>query len=154
MAALGCGLNGSTQHALEIEHPGRRARRFCRRVVRAGAASVADGRTDISKCRFAMEPRQNRRSGCQLGKVASIFIGKRSVTHLNFSYSSDSKAFLRDNGFPTKCCVDRLKSQPIAALQTNYTRTAAIERKADVRSFRITSQSQSAFGQNRTFDLA
>ena len=80
-AAYDCGLNGSTQHPLEIEHSGRRARRFCRRVVRAGAASVADGQTDISKCRFEMEPRQNRRSGCQLGKVASIFIGKRSVTH-------------------------------------------------------------------------
>ncbi len=55
-AALGCGLNGSTQHSLETEHPGLRARGFCRRVIRAGAASAADGRTDISKSRFAMEP--------------------------------------------------------------------------------------------------
>ena len=36
MAALGCGLNGSTQHPLEPWHLGLRARRFCRRVVRAG----------------------------------------------------------------------------------------------------------------------
>jgi hypothetical protein len=76
-----CYFNRSTQHQLETELPGLRARGFCRCVVGAGAASAADGRTDISTSRIAMEPRQNRRSGCQSGKVVSISVDKRSVSH-------------------------------------------------------------------------
>ncbi len=81
MTALPCGLNGSTQHPLETEHPGLRARRFCRRVVRAAAACVADGRTDISKSQFAMEPPSKQEIGLSVGQGASIFIDKRSVSH-------------------------------------------------------------------------
>ena len=68
MTALPCGLKGSTQHLLETEHPGLRARRLCRRVVRAGAASVADGRTAISKSRFAMEPPSKQAIGLSFGQ--------------------------------------------------------------------------------------
>jgi len=70
---LGCGLNGSTQHPLEIEHPGLRARRFYRRVVRAGAASVADGRTDISNSQFAMEPPSRQEIGLSVGQGSQHF---------------------------------------------------------------------------------
>jgi len=73
MAGMGCGLNGSTQHPLETEHPGLRARRFCRRVVRAGAASVANGRTDISKSRFAMEPPSEQAIGLSFGLGSQHF---------------------------------------------------------------------------------
>ncbi len=73
MAGNGCGLNGSTQHSLETEHPGLRARRFCRRVVRAGAASVADGRTDISKSQFAMEPPSRQEIGPSVGQGSQHF---------------------------------------------------------------------------------
>ncbi len=72
-AANDCHFNRSTQHPLETEHPGLRARRFCRRVVRAGAASVADGRTDISKSRFAMEPPSNQPIGLSVGQGSQHF---------------------------------------------------------------------------------
>ena len=73
VAALGCDLNGSTQHSLEAEHPGLRARRFYRRVVRAGAASIADGRTDISKSQFAMEPPSKQATGLSVGQGSQHF---------------------------------------------------------------------------------
>ena len=55
MSALGCGLNGSTQHPGETAPPGFQARGFCRSVLRAGAATVIDERADDSKSRFAQE---------------------------------------------------------------------------------------------------
>ena len=73
MTANDCGLNGSTQHPLETEHPGLRARRFCRRVVRAGAACVADGRTDNSKSRYAMEPPSIQAIGLSVGQGSQHF---------------------------------------------------------------------------------
>ena len=68
MAGIGGGLNGSTQHLLETELPSLRAREFFRYVVRAGAASAADGRTDISTSRFAMEPPSKQANGLSVGQ--------------------------------------------------------------------------------------
>ena len=39
---------------------------------------------------------------------------------------------MRDNGFPTKCCVDRLKSQSLADLKANISSMSASGRKADI----------------------
>ena len=39
-------------------------------------------------------------------------IDKCLASLLIYSYSFDSKIFSLGNGFPTKCCVDRLKPRP------------------------------------------
>jgi len=73
----------------------------------------------------AGNPCLNRRSGCQLDKVASISIDRRLASLQIFSYSFDSKSFFLRNGYPTKCCIDRLKRQPEADIQALHS-TAAI----------------------------
>jgi hypothetical protein len=47
-------------------------------------------------------------------------IDKCLASLLIYSYSFDSKTFSLGNGFPTKCCIDRLKSPPEADVPERF----------------------------------
>ncbi len=79
-------------------------------------------------------PFLNRQLSCQLDEVASMPIDKCLASLLIYSYSFDSKTFSLGHGFPTKCCVDRLKSQSGADTRPRFaglgSLTSGLEPKA------------------------
>jgi len=117
MSAFGCDFNRSMQHPLETALPGFGPVGFAGAFEELAQQLLPMSERIPRKVGSRGNPYLNRRSGCQLGKVASISIDKCSASLKIYSYSSDSKTFLRDNGFPTKCCVDQLRSPPKAACQ-------------------------------------
>ena len=112
-AAFDGDLNGSTQHPRETAPPGFRALESRRAVRKAIATLVSSGRAIALKSGLKPENGVCTGDGAVIRLRVPVFtaIGARHPVE-SLAIPLNQKHFRYGNGFPTKCCIDRLRLQP------------------------------------------